>query len=269
MKALVLSGGASFGAYQVGVRQALEQAGWQPDFIVGVSIGAVNAYAFSRGADHEELVALWRDLPHEIAGSQPAPALPWRRDVQLFRAWLEQVVRRFESRPPVCPMQALLLEAPSLRVHTIEGRHTERRHLNAACALPGILAPVRIDRRWMIDCGVVRNLPLAEAIAAGADEIVTVDLLANHAIPLVPLLRKSLMHARDVVYGECSEPPLKPDGPKLIRVEHPGPLGSLLDAFRFDRERSAALIELGRNDALQALRQASVLDPHGASTLSP
>lgn len=40
---LVLQGGGALGAYQVGVYQALHEAGVEPDWIVGTSIGAINA----------------------------------------------------------------------------------------------------------------------------------------------------------------------------------------------------------------------------------
>ena len=41
--ALVLQGGGALGAYQVGVYQALSEAGCEPNWISGVSIGAVNS----------------------------------------------------------------------------------------------------------------------------------------------------------------------------------------------------------------------------------
>src|SRR6201982_652515 len=39
---LVLQGGGALGAYQVGVYQALQEAGVEPDWVIGTSIGAVN-----------------------------------------------------------------------------------------------------------------------------------------------------------------------------------------------------------------------------------
>jgi len=41
--ALVLQGGGALGAYQVGVYQALHEAGMEPDWLCGVSIGAINS----------------------------------------------------------------------------------------------------------------------------------------------------------------------------------------------------------------------------------
>jgi NTE family protein len=40
---LVLQGGGALGAYQCGVYQALHEAGIEPDWIIGTSIGAINA----------------------------------------------------------------------------------------------------------------------------------------------------------------------------------------------------------------------------------
>src|ERR1700739_2939787 len=41
--ALVLQGGGALGSYQAGVYEALAEAGIQPNWIAGVSIGAINA----------------------------------------------------------------------------------------------------------------------------------------------------------------------------------------------------------------------------------
>ena len=40
--ALVLQGGGALGAYQGGVFQALSEAGVEPDWVTGISIGAIN-----------------------------------------------------------------------------------------------------------------------------------------------------------------------------------------------------------------------------------
>ncbi|MBV8609490.1 MAG: patatin-like phospholipase family protein, partial [Singulisphaera sp.] len=40
--ALVLQGGGALGAYHIGAYQALHEAGYEPDWVSGISIGAVN-----------------------------------------------------------------------------------------------------------------------------------------------------------------------------------------------------------------------------------
>ena len=63
--AFVLAGGGSLGAMQVGMLDVLLAAGVQPDFVVGTSVGAINA-SFFAGAPNAEGVArlakIWSGL---------------------------------------------------------------------------------------------------------------------------------------------------------------------------------------------------------------
>ena len=52
---LVLQGGGALGAYQVGVYQALHEAGVEPDWIIGTSIGAINASIIAGNAPARRL----------------------------------------------------------------------------------------------------------------------------------------------------------------------------------------------------------------------
>ena len=56
--ALVLQGGGALGAYQAGVYQALHEAGLEPDWVSGVSIGAINAALIAGNAPERRLAAL-------------------------------------------------------------------------------------------------------------------------------------------------------------------------------------------------------------------
>ena len=60
--ALVLQGGGALGSYQVGVYEGLTQAGVQPHWIAGVSIGALNTAMTSRPSSHAgaRRQSLWR-----------------------------------------------------------------------------------------------------------------------------------------------------------------------------------------------------------------
>jgi NTE family protein len=60
---LVFQGGGALGAYQAGVYQALHEAGVEPDWIVGTSIGAINASLIAGNAPQDRLSRLeefWR-----------------------------------------------------------------------------------------------------------------------------------------------------------------------------------------------------------------
>src|SRR5215475_911757 len=62
--ALVLQGGGALGAYQAGVYQALHEAEVEPDFVSGVSIGAINAAIIAGNPRRKRLEKLrqWWDM---------------------------------------------------------------------------------------------------------------------------------------------------------------------------------------------------------------
>jgi NTE family protein len=63
--AFAFAGGGSLGAIQVGMLRVLLSAGVQPDFVVGASVGAINA-AYFAGAPNadgvERLAEIWSGL---------------------------------------------------------------------------------------------------------------------------------------------------------------------------------------------------------------
>jgi NTE family protein len=64
---LVLQGGGALGAYQVGVYEALHEAGAEPDWIVGTSIGAINASIIAGNKPQDRLSKLnefWSRVEH-------------------------------------------------------------------------------------------------------------------------------------------------------------------------------------------------------------
>ena len=64
---LVLQGGGALGAYQVGVYQALHEAGVEPDWVIGTSIGAINAGIIAGSkpdARMDRLTEFWRRVEH-------------------------------------------------------------------------------------------------------------------------------------------------------------------------------------------------------------
>src|SRR4051812_15683717 len=59
--ALVLQGGGALGAYQAGVYEGLHEAGIRPNWVAGISIGALNA-AIIAGSPEAERVARLREF---------------------------------------------------------------------------------------------------------------------------------------------------------------------------------------------------------------
>ena len=72
---LVLQGGGALGAYQGGVYQALHEAGVEPDWIIGTSIGAINAGIIAGNKSEDRLPKL-QEFWHRIERSTFWGGLP-------------------------------------------------------------------------------------------------------------------------------------------------------------------------------------------------
>ena len=71
---LVLQGGGALGAYQAGVYQALHEAGVEPDWVIGTSIGAINASLIAGNKPERRLAKLeefWNRVGHNPASRLP------------------------------------------------------------------------------------------------------------------------------------------------------------------------------------------------------
>ena len=90
--ALVLQGGGALGAYQAGVYEGLHEAGIRPNWLAGISIGALNA-AIIAGSPESERVQRLREFWETIcafsiewpAGEGLANALPFAFDISSVR----------------------------------------------------------------------------------------------------------------------------------------------------------------------------------------
>ncbi|MCA3186221.1 MAG: patatin-like phospholipase family protein, partial [Cupriavidus sp.] len=75
IRALVLQGGGALGSYQAGVYQGLSEGGIHPNWIAGISIGALNA-AVIAGNPPETRVAQLRAFWEYICAQPWLPGLP-------------------------------------------------------------------------------------------------------------------------------------------------------------------------------------------------
>ncbi len=76
---LVLQGGGALGAYQAGVYQALDEAGIEPDWVIGTSIGAINGGIIAGNKRENRLPRLrefWDRMRHG-AFTTMASSMPW------------------------------------------------------------------------------------------------------------------------------------------------------------------------------------------------
>ena len=142
--ALVLQGGGALGAYQAGVYEALAEANINPDWVAGVSIGAINS-AIIAGNEPAERVAKLRAFWQEITAN---PLVDWAIAVDaltpkgdLPRALFNQLSATYALIAGAAGFFTLRQPAPWLHPNGAleatsfyETKHPEE-HARAACRL--------------------------------------------------------------------------------------------------------------------------------------
>jgi NTE family protein len=180
--AFVLSGGASLGAMQVGMLQALYEHGVIPELLVATSAGALNAaFVASRPQTIDtarELGRVWRDLEREdifpVSMSALVGGLCGRRDHLVSDRGLRQLVRRHiqfnDLADAAIPLHIVAFDlSEGCEVLLSDGPAEDA--IVAAASIPGVFPPVRMADCLLVDGGVVNNTPISHAVALGAERI--------------------------------------------------------------------------------------------------
>lgn len=193
--AFVLGGGASYGAVQVGMLQALTEIGLAPDLVIGTSVGAINGALLAedpRGAANR-LTHLWMQVRREVVfpGSAIERMRVWRRHRTYLvpsdglRGLLQDALgdRRIEDLG--VPYVATAMDLATGGVVHLDSGPVVPAAL-ASAAVPALYPPVRIDGRDLVDGGVVKNVPLDRALEIGARSVVVLDCGLFGLLPEVP-----------------------------------------------------------------------------------
>ncbi len=238
--ALVLSSGGVFGAYQVGVWKALSQ--WfEPDLVVGASIGSINGWLIAGGCPADELEQLWLDAKQHLNFKARLPR-HWSHgclDASGIEGTLADLCGRF---PPRIGYAAVVTDVFHRRPHVFTGPDITWRHLLASCAVPGALDLQRLSGATYADGGLLCPLPVWAAVELGATRIVAV-----HSQPAPPLpVHLALTLGRAL----SNTPHYDAAQVETIIVEPEQPLGSYYELLRYRRERVQGWIAQGEKDAL-------------------
>lgn len=173
--ALVLGSGGPRGYAHLGVLQVLEEAGIQPDLVVGSSVGALVAVLWGSGRDAASLDGLsTRGGPLDLFDLSPWADRGW-----IHGRRLQDYVNDAVGHRPLeaLPRRALVVatrradKAP----HVFASGNTGVA-VRASSAVPGVLSPVGIEGVEYEDGDESWPVPVRAARAAGAHFVIAVDL---------------------------------------------------------------------------------------------
>ncbi|MYN25485.1 patatin-like phospholipase family protein [Duganella sp. CY42W] len=195
---LVLQGGGALGAYQLGVYQALHEAGIEPDWVIGTSIGAINGAIIAGNPPGQRLDRLrefWHRMERNAFGFSTMPraianAITVGQGIPAFfepnlTSWWNPEARVgiehasfYQTTPLRNTLEALVdfdyLNQKQMRltVGAVNARSGAMRyfdskqeplrveHVMASGALPPAFPAVRIDGQPYWDGGIYSNTPI-------------------------------------------------------------------------------------------------------------
>ncbi len=221
---LVLSGGGALGATHIGVLKVLEELDVPIDIITGTSMGSIVGGLYALGLDANELESLVAsvDWGKTFEDAPPRSAMPIRRKQEDYgflldlRLGLKDGALQLPAGLIQGQRLTLMLRELSLRAHGVSnfddlpiryravaadletggqvilGHGNLASAMRASMSVPGLLPPVEIDGRLLVDGGVANNLPMDVARALGAEVLIVVD------IPTVLKKRDQLTSSIDI-----------------------------------------------------------------------
>jgi NTE family protein len=201
--ALVLSGGGAKGLAHIGVLRVLDSLGVRPDLVVGSSMGAIIGGMYASGYSGREIDSLARTLPIADLFRTYQPRAPsslgllqplviWEQGDRKFNLQSAAVAEsevnalvnaamlrgnllargNFDSLP--IPFRAVAADLAD-RSAVVLASGDLARAVRASFAIPFVFAPESLNGRILADGGLVANIPVAVARAAGAERVIVSD----------------------------------------------------------------------------------------------
>ena len=281
MKALVLSGGGSKGAFQLGaIKRLMLVENNSYDIFCGTSVGALNASFLSQYTDKErldglsQLLDVWTTLKQsDVYSSWPilGMAIGFFKKGLYNASALRKFIRKHVSVDLLRSGKKLRvatvnLNTGGLRVFT-EADNNILDGIYASAAYPVMFEPFEIEGEWYTDGGLRDLSPLKQAIDAGATEIHIVNCEGeylgeqsiNSARSLDILTRSASIMTNEILLNDLNV--LHEINGQVVAGQNtekryikfklisPLPDTPLADPLKFNKKEIVKMIEAGYNDS--------------------
>ncbi len=204
--ALMLQGGGALGAYQVGVYKALAQANCMPDWVCGVSIGAVNGAIIAGNTPDKRVAKLeefWSLVTRRAHWPQPPTSDAVRAWTSAASTWMTITMGQPGFFKPRLSVGAINVETGNNIFFDTQHERLTPEHIMASGALPPALPMVKIGNAHYWDGGIVSNTPLQYLLDQEEDKsalVFQVDLF-NAKGTLPTNLQQVAARQKDIVYS--------------------------------------------------------------------
>ena len=179
---VVLGGGGARGIAHVGVLKALEEADVPIDFISGTSMGSIFAGGYAMGWSPEIIMDHVRETfsPRWALYDPTLPILSMMRGRKLegVMKWLYEEIQIEDLWLNFHCVSTNLTRAGPF----VHDRGSLWKSIKASCSIPGIFPPVSFEKQFLIDGGIVDNLPISTMRErCGRGTVIAVDVAGSEA----------------------------------------------------------------------------------------
>ncbi|MCA0933205.1 patatin-like phospholipase family protein [Lutimonas saemankumensis] len=203
---LVLSGGGAKGFAHVAVLKKLEEAGIRVDYIAGTSMGAIVGGLYASGYNARELDSVLRvndlsglvrdDLPREVSSfyqkendgkyaislpltkgkiELPSAVSKGQNAFNIFSQLTEHVHEVDDFSELDIPFFCIATNLETGE-EVVMDKGFLPEAIRASGAFPGLLTPVKVDGKVLVDGGIVDNFPVEKMRMKGVDYIIGVNV---------------------------------------------------------------------------------------------
>ena len=244
--ALVLSGGGSKGAYQIGAYRALRKLGKNPEIVTGTSVGAINGLLIAQG-DLYKAFKLWKNISFStIYEESNFEECSNEKIIDIYKEYAKTFIseggmdisklisvfdefyepKKFFSSPidyglvtyNYTKNEPVMMTKQSLKEDNVKD------YVIASASCYPAFKPYKIKDELYIDGGYYDNLPINLAIDLGADEVIAVDLGS---------------------IGVNKEPKIDIPITKIV------PRNKIVSFLVFDKAKSREALHFGYNDTMK------------------
>ena len=173
---LALGSGAARGFAHVGVIQVLEEAGIQPDLVVGTSAGSLVAALYASGKNSAQLRRVAETM-------EEAEITDWMMPILNRGALRGEALARYVNTQVggrLIEQMKIPLGIVATDLHNGEPMLFRRGNtgsaVRASSAVPAVFQPVKIGTREYVDGGLVSPVPVRQAREMGANVVIAVDI---------------------------------------------------------------------------------------------
>jgi NTE family protein len=215
-----LGGGAARGLAHIGVLKVLEEYNIYPDVIAGTSIGAIIGalYAGGHSAGEIEKIALgldWKKMMALADFSIPAGGfVQGKRVVALLESILGHLSFDQLKYPFAC-VTTDIINGQEIIIN--DGSLIDA--IRASMSLPGIFKPTKLHGRYLVDGGLLNEVPVSVCRRMGAGHVIGVNVIPPPG-SVMQKARKNSGTDKDLVCDKTAMSERVPEvKPHLVRIE--------------------------------------------------